>query len=99
MHLCLRTQLTLQYMGVGNRGLTAVTLDGLDPIEVKHQAVAATKLERLRNITFRQAANDFLSTDKVEGFKNDKHRKQWRSTLELAFPVIGDLPLNKSTPR
>ena len=69
-------------------------LDGKDPIEVKHQAVMDRKVEQLKSMTFKQAALDFLATSKVEAFKNDKHRKQWRSTLEsYAFPVIGDLPL------
>jgi integrase len=69
-------------------------LDGRDPIEVRHEARAAAKIERLKTMTFRQAANDFLQTAKIESFKNDKHRKQWRSTLEqYAFPVLGDLPL------
>jgi integrase len=69
-------------------------LDGRDPIEVRHEAQAAAKIERLKTMTFRQAAIDVLQTTKIEGFKNDKHRKQWRSTLEqYAFPVLGDLPL------
>ena len=71
-------------------------LDGKDPIEVKREASAAAKIERLKTITFREAALEFLSTAKIQSFKNDKHRKQWRSTLETyAFPTLGDLPLPK----
>jgi integrase len=71
-----------------------VILDGRDPIEERYAVAQANKLEQLRAMTFRQAAEQFLETSKVEAFKNDKHRKQWRSTLEqYAFPVIGDLPL------
>ena len=71
-----------------------LTRDGRDPIEVKRQTIVEHRVEQLKTVTFRQAALDFLSTAKVEQFKNDKHRKQWRSTLEAyAFPVIGDLPL------
>ena len=69
-------------------------LDGKDPIEVKHAAANAAKVERLKTVTFREAARDFLRSSKVQGFKNDKHRKQWGSTLERhVFPVFGDLPL------
>jgi integrase len=69
-------------------------LDGRDPIEVRHQALQAHKAEQLRTLTFREAALQFLATDKVQKFKSDKHRKQWGSTLEsYAFPVFGDLPL------
>ena len=71
-------------------------LDGRDPIEVKREAIAAAKVERLKTMTFRQAALDFLATSRVQDFKNDKHRKQWASTLErYAFPVIGSLPLQQ----
>ena len=64
-----------------------------DPLAEKRAAEAALTASQLRAITFRQAALDFLATDRVEQFKNDKHRQQWHSTLALVFPVIGDLPL------
>ena len=64
-----------------------------DPLAEKRAAEAALAASQLRAITFRQAALDFLATDRVEQFKNDKHRQQWHSTLALIFPVIGDLPL------
>ena len=41
----------------------------------------------------REACERFLATDRVEGFRNAVHRKQWRSTLAKAYPVLGDLPL------
>jgi Phage integrase central domain/Arm DNA-binding domain len=69
-------------------------LDGRDPLEVKREAQQATKVAALRTMTFREAALQLLATPKIAGLKNDKHRKQWRSTLEsYAFPVLGDLPL------
>jgi integrase len=64
-----------------------------DPLAEKRAAEAALTVSQLRAITFRRAALDFLATDRVEQFKNAKHRQQWHSTLALAFPVIGDLPL------
>lgn len=73
-----------------------VILDGRDPIEERRRLEAAAAVERLRTMSFRDAANGLLQTDKIEGFHNDKHRAQWRSTLErYAFPVIGNLPLNE----
>ena len=73
-----------------------ILLDGLDPIEIKHGAMQERKAEKLRTMTFKQAALQFLATDKVQKFKNDKHRAQWGSTLEsYAFPVFGDLPLQQ----
>jgi integrase len=65
-----------------------------DPIAEKRAAQAALTVQQLKAMTFREAALNFLATDKIEGLKNDKARQQWRSTLETyAFPVIGDLPL------
>ena len=55
-------------------------LDGGDPVEIRHEASAAAKVERLKTVTFRQAALDFLQTSRIEGFKNDRHRGQWRSS-------------------
>jgi integrase len=64
-----------------------------DPIAEKRTAQAALRVTELRSMTFRQAALDFLATDRVEQFKNAKHRQQWHSTLAQVFPAIGDLPL------
>ena len=62
-----------------------ILLEGLDPIEVKNEHRAATaeadRLARIRSVTFAQALTEFLKSAKVGQFKNDKHRKQWRSTL------------------
>jgi integrase len=69
-------------------------LEGRDPIAIKHAKAQARKIEQLKTVTFREAALDFLQTSRIDSLKNDKHRRQWRSTLEqYAFPVIGDLPL------
>jgi integrase len=75
-----------------------VILDGRDPIDAKRDEKAARKVEELKTITFRQAASEFLKSSKVQAFKNDKHRKQWGSTLQSVFPVLGDLPLNDIDP-
>ena len=79
-----------------------ILLEGLDPIEVKNEHRAATaeadRLARIRSVTFAQALNEFLKSAKVVQFKNDKHRKQWRSTLESVLPALGNLPLNSITP-
>jgi integrase len=73
-----------------------VILDGRDPIDVMHEARAARIVEQAKTITFRLAVDHFLSaSSKVAEFTNDKHRKQWRTTLEQVFPVLGNQPLNK----
>jgi integrase len=75
-----------------------VILDGRDPIEAEQEERAARKAEQLNTVTFRQAVSEFLRTSKIESFTNDKHRKQWGSTLRNVFPVLGDLPLNSIGP-
>jgi len=68
-------------------------LDGKDPLAVKHDAKAAAKIEAARAMNFAQAVELFLQTDKIKKLSNDKHRAQWRTTLEETFPAIGDLPV------
>jgi integrase len=64
-------------------------LDGKDPLTVRREAQAAA----FKVMTFREAAFQFLETDQIQKLKNDKHKAQWRSTLEGTFPVLGNLPL------
>jgi integrase len=64
--------------------------DGIDPIEAKIAAKDAAAKEARERLTFRQAAKQFLDLH-ADGWKNDKHREQWKSTLaEHAFPKLGD---------
>jgi integrase len=68
--------------------------DGEDPIEnrrverdVRHAEVAA-------RITFKDAATEFIKAHKA-GWKNDKHRQQWRNTLKsYAYGKLGDRPVS-----
>lgn len=70
-------------------------LEGFDPIDVKHETSAAARIAAAKDKTFAECANEFLRV-KLDGFKNDKHRAQWRSTLEAyAFPVIGNISVAK----
>ena len=70
-------------------------LDGVDPIEERKARIAAQKLEALRTTTFAQAAEQFMATDAVQRLANDRHRKQWRTTIEEACKTIGTLPLEQ----
>lgn len=66
---------------------------GLDPIAERDAAVAQTRLEAARAITFMQCAEKLIGSH--EGaWRNKKHRQQWRNTLSTyAYPVIGSLPV------
>ncbi len=52
---------------------------GIDPLAERHR------------MTFAQAVEDYCEA-KLGEFRNEKHRKQWRSTLDkYAVPVIGNM--------
>jgi hypothetical protein len=59
--------------------------EGGDPLAAKREA----RLKAVDALTFSQAMNQYLAKKEAE-FSNDKHRKQWRATLDtFAVPVIG----------
>lgn len=52
-----------------------------------------------RTVTFSEAVEWFLG-DKLKGLSNDKHRAQWRSTLETyALPALGKIDVDQITTR
>jgi integrase len=61
---------------------------GLDPVEEK-QAKATPK----QSLTFAKAVDKFLAA-KLDEFRNEKHRKQWRATLDTyAAETLGKMPV------
>ncbi len=67
---------------------------GTDPLEEKIKSKA-----KLAVPTF-QAAAETLHAELLPGWKNEKHGQQWINTLtEYAFPILGNLPLDKILPR
>jgi len=64
---------------------------GGDPLAEKHKADAVP--------TFRVMAERYLAT-KAQEFRNEKHRAQWRSTLDAyAMPVLGSMRVSDITMR
>jgi len=64
---------------------------GIDPVEERKAAKAALVAARKRGLLFRDAVDLYLA-DKLDAFRNDKHKAQWRSTLDnYAKPMIGDM--------
>jgi integrase len=73
-------ELTLSHL----RDLKAAKIDPL-------QARQSVKAERAAGMTFADAAEAFISGQEA-GWKNDKHRAQWRSTIrQHVNPTIGTL--------
>lgn len=62
-----------------------LALEGGDPLDEKRRARDA--------VSFADAMERYLAKKDVE-FRSEKHRKQWRSTLETyALPVLGNMPV------
>ena len=67
--------------------------DGIDPIEARLTARDAARKAEHENITFKDAAAKFISLHEA-GWKNRKHRQQWRNTLATyACPQLGARPV------
>ncbi len=64
---------------------------GIDPIDQRKIAESASVSAQLATIDFKTCAADFMA-EMEEGWKNAKHRAQWKNTLATyAYPVIGKL--------
>lgn len=68
-------------------------LDGIDPIDFKHDKRQQEALERARVMTFDECAKAYIA-DKQHEWKNPKHLEQWKSTVNTyASPIFGKLPV------
>ena len=64
---------------------------GIDPMQVKHQAAAVARAEQAKTITFDSCAERYIESHR-SGWKNAKHADQWTNTLQTyAAPVIGKM--------
>ncbi|WP_420343511.1 tyrosine-type recombinase/integrase [Paenirhodobacter sp.] len=64
---------------------------GIDPVEERKAARASLIAARNRGLTFADAVDRYLAS-RLEEFRNDKHKAQWRSSLDsYAKPQIGDM--------
>jgi|RhiMetdeSRZDD1v2_1073273.scaffolds.fasta_scaffold16387_1 integrase len=68
-------------------------LEGIDPIEARQAARDAQRIDAGAAMTFKSAAAAYLATHEA-GWRNAKHRQQWRNTLkQYAFPGLGKRPV------
>lgn len=66
---------------------------GIDPVEERKAAKAMLIAARRKGMLFAEAVDKALAA-KLDSFRNEKHRAQWRSTLDrYAVPEIGALPV------
>ncbi len=94
-----------RHMGIGPLGLVSLAdareqarearrllLQGIDPIEARHAQRLDARLQAATGITFRECAERMIAAH-AAGWRNAKHRAQWRSTLATyCYPVFGELP-------
>jgi integrase len=74
---------------------------GIDPIEQRRvereAAQEAARVQQATSTTFAEAASRYIAAHEA-GWRNAKHRQQWRNTLAVyAEPVIGHLPVGAVT--
>jgi integrase len=74
---------------------------GTDPLQDRAQRAARhaaqTQAAAVQAITFQAVATAYMDANEA-GWRNDKHRAQWRSTLETyAYPHMGKLPVGDVT--
>lgn len=84
----------------------ALIRKGIDPIDYRNQEkhkrrreqkefisqIEAEKASQL--LTFKFCAERYIQNKSGE-WKNEKHKAQWKNTLETyVFPIIGDMPIN-----
>ena len=68
-------------------------LDGVNPLLARNQQQAAVRLAESNMMTFDQCAEAYIQAQKA-GWKNEKHAKQWSSTLNTyASPIFGAVPV------
>jgi integrase len=75
------------------RAARQLLLDGIDPIEARLAERDAKLEEAAANIIFKDAAEKYIALHEG-GWRNLKHRQQWRSTLKaFAYPALGSRPV------
>lgn len=68
-------------------------LQGIDPIEARKSERVQAQLDAARSITFDNCRDKFIGSHRA-AWANDKHLKQWESTLNTyVTPMFGALPV------
>lgn len=83
--------LTLEKAREAAREQRKLVKDGIDPIEARREQGDIRKAAHAGRFTFQQCVDAYLDAH-GDGWKNPKHRAQWRTTLETyACPTIGSM--------
>ncbi|MFV7441578.1 tyrosine-type recombinase/integrase [Acinetobacter pittii] len=72
------------------RELKSQIRNGIDPIQQKQEQLAALRIQKHREKTFKECASTVIA-NKTRELKNEKHIAQWTSTLETyIYPTLGE---------
>lgn len=74
--------------------IRAMLIDGIDPRA--ERAKARTPVKEEPKVTFGKFAMELVD-DIEDGFKNPKHRQQWRSTLKSYAQPLFEVPIDEVT--
>ena len=94
-----------RYLGLGSAGTVKLAAarglagqarqqlqNGLDPIEARKQAVASARAKAAKSVLFKEFAESVIDAREA-GWKNAKHRQQWRNTLKKhVYPKLEASP-------
>jgi integrase len=81
------------------RRLALQALDGVDLVAQKRAQRSALLAAAAKRKTFRECAEAYMEAH-ASDYSNDKHRKQWSSTLDTyAYPKIGSMLVSDVTMR
>jgi integrase len=70
-----------------------LTRDGGSPINERRAERARKQIEAAATMTFQECGAAYIAAHEA-GWRNDKHRQQWRNTLATyVYPAIGKLPV------
>jgi integrase-like protein/Arm domain-containing DNA-binding protein len=67
--------------------------EGTDPIEDRRSKRVAARIASAKATTFAECCTEYITAHEA-GWRNAKHRQQWRNTLATyVLPVLGPLPV------
>jgi integrase len=69
--------------------------EGTDPLAAREEKRQAERIDSIKRTSFKECAERYQTAHEI-GWKNPKHRQQWRNTLATyAYPILGPVPVQQ----